>query len=124
MGGFHLPSRVLVLLPGGLPYRLTVEGELVPVHSAGPVLLSAPATSSVFALVSTTTAFVDRHWSPPCYFGIFCLGLVFTSPGLWNSLRLPAYVIGSTRELFRAFFAYVPPSFPKSESGKLRSRSA
>jgi hypothetical protein len=31
MCGLHLPGRVLVLLPGGFPYRLTVEGELVSV---------------------------------------------------------------------------------------------
>src|SRR5208337_5133671 len=31
MGGLHLPGRVLVSLPAGLPYCLTVELELVPV---------------------------------------------------------------------------------------------
>src|ERR1019366_5309682 len=39
---FHVACYHLVLLPGGFPYRLTVEGELVPVGR---------------------TAFVDRHTS-------------------------------------------------------------
>src|ERR1035441_8889659 len=61
MGSFHLASRVLVLLPGGFPYRLTVEGELVPVDLSAFV-------DSHFVLL-TFPCFVTRL---PLSSSVFC----------------------------------------------------
>src|SRR5208337_4226592 len=47
MRGLHLSGRVLVLLPGGFPYRLTIETEFVPVDCSSLVdrhlLISVPS---------------------------------------------------------------------------------